>query len=459
MAFIDYINDLKSKTVAVIGVGISNIPLIEQLLAAGIDTTVHDKQTYEMLYSTLDRFSAMGIKLCLGDKYLDRIDADVIFRTPGIMPWNIAIKEAVTRGAVLTSEMEAFFELCPCEIIAITGSDGKTTTTTIISEILKREGLTVHIGGNIGLPLLCKVDQINPDDIVVLELSSFQLITMKESPNIAVVTNIAENHLDIHRDMEEYIEAKHNIIAFQDNSCRAVLNMDNSITREFARNATADISYFSSRFRVNNGVYLENGSIYQGYDGRNELIIHSRDILLPGLHNVENYMAAFAAVKGFASVDSMVDVAKTFAGVEHRIEFVRELRGVKYYNDSIASSPSRTMAGLRAFENKVILIAGGKDKGVGFEEFGDSLIDFVKVLVLTGLTAGKINEAVVNSPNYDGVPVIIMEDDFEQAVLVASEMACEGDIVILSPACTSFDRFKNFEDRGNTFKAIVNRLV
>ena len=365
---------------------------------------------------------------------------------------------AVQNGAVLTSEMEVFFDVCPCRMIGVTGSDGKTTTTSIIAELLRASGHTVHVGGNIGTPLLNQADDMQEDDFAVLELSSFQLMTMKKSPPVAVVTNITPNHLDMHLDMDEYVEAKRNILRYQSPSDTAVLNIDNEITRAFSETARANVLTFSLKRPVENGVYLDGETIYTVGGSKAEPLLETSRIYLPGIHNIENYMAAFAAVRGLVDRETYRKVAETFKGVTHRIELVRTLNGVRYYNDSIASSPTRTIAGLRSFKQKVILIAGGKDKGVPFDTLGPEIVEHVKTLVLTGLTAPKIRAAVENAPGYNGSPVILEKEDFNEAVLAAHAAAESGDIVILSPACTSFDRFKNFEERGNTFKEIVNGL-
>ena len=459
MKFQKYLDSLKGKRVAVIGAGISNTPLIEALFAAEIDTTICDRQTHDEICDAISRFVGLASQIKLGNDYLKDLEADVIFRTPGLMPWSGALREAASRGSMLTSEMEVFFDVCPCKIIAVTGSDGKTTTKSIIAELLRKEGRNVHIGGNIGAPLLCKADEMHPDDIAVVELSSFQLITMKKSPDVAVVTNISPNHLDVHRDVDEYIEAKRNIYIYQNSECRTVLNHDNEVTRGFAGNAVGEVLFFSRREKVRDGVYIDNGRIYESINGQSEIIVTADDILLPGVHNAENYMAAFSAVRGLAGRAAMVETARSFCGVPHRIELVGEFRGARYYNDSIASSPSRTIAGLLAFDRKVILIAGGKDKGIGFDELGAEIIRRVKTLVLTGLTAEKIRSAVVNASEFTGTPEIIICDEFRDAVLTAMKSAGSGDIVLLSPACTSFDRFRNFEERGNTFREIVRELM
>ncbi len=454
----EYIKSIKEKRIAVIGIGVSNTPLIELLLKNGCDVTACDKSDREKLGKAASELEEKGAKLRLGEGYLNELDADIIFRTPGMRPDLPELTEAVERGSTLTSEMEVFFEVCPSKIIAVTGSDGKTTTTTIIAELLTEEGYKVHLGGNIGTPLLSRADTMEENDIVVLELSSFQLMTMKKSPSIAVVTNLTPNHLDMHRDMQEYIEAKRNILRNQSDGDVLVLNLDDDITRGFADSARGKVRFFSRKKRVENGTFQEGGIIYKAGDGKSTPVIETSQIMLPGVHNIENYLAAFAAVHGLVSRDTCIKVAETFRGVAHRIELVRTLRGVSYYNDSIASSPNRTIAGLRSFNRKVILIAGGKDKGIPFDELGPEIIKHVETLVLTGVTAGQIRAAVEYAPGYDGRPVIIEKDDFREAVLAAHDAAADGDIVLLSPACTSFDKFKNFEERGNTFKEIVNGL-
>jgi UDP-N-acetylmuramoylalanine--D-glutamate ligase len=454
----EYVNSIKNKKIAVIGIGVSNTPLVELLLESGCDVTACDKSERAKLGDTPAALEAKGAKLRLGEDYLKDLDADIIFRTPGMRPDLPELKAAIDRGAVLTSEMEVFFDVCPCRIIGVTGSDGKTTTTTIISKLLAEEGYVVHLGGNIGTPLLSRADTMKESEIVVLELSSFQLMTMKKSPSIAIVTNLTPNHLDMHCDMEEYVEAKRNIYRYQDDKGILVLNLDSEITRGFADAAKGEVRLFSRKNRVENGTFQEGSTIFDAADGKTEPVMAASDILLPGVHNIENYLAAFAAVRGLVSRASCVRVAETFRGVAHRIELVRTLKGVRYYNDSIASSPNRTAAGLRSFSQRVILIAGGKDKGIPYDDLGPEILKHVKLLVVTGMTGGKIKQAVLDVPGYNGVPQIIEKDDFNEAVMAAHDAATDGDIVLLSPASTSFDRFKNFEERGNTYKEIVNGL-
>lgn len=456
----EYLASLKGKKAAVLGIGVSNTPLIKMLLRAGVKVTACDKNPRERLGEVADELESLGAELCLGEGYLDHLKHDVIFRTPGMRPDLPQLTAAVERGTVLTSEMEVFFEVCPCPIIAVTGSDGKTTTTTIIAKLLEAAGYNTYLGGNIGKPLLADTVGMEEGDIAVVELSSFQLMTMKRSPHIAVVTNLAPNHLDVHTSMSEYVAAKENIFRYQTAGDKVILNQDNDITRGFGAGVPAGKTMFSRRELLDPGVCVKNGAIWvNGADGTRREVLPLADILLPGEHNVENYMAAIAAVDGLVPDAVIRSFAASFGGVEHRIELVRELNGVKYYNDSIASSPSRTIAGLRSFRQKVILIAGGYDKHIPFEPLGPEIIEHVKELVLTGDTALKIGAAVENAPGYEaGKPGITVIDDFEQAVLTAHNLAQPGDIVILSPACASFDKFKNFAQRGETFKRIVHEL-
>jgi UDP-N-acetylmuramoylalanine--D-glutamate ligase len=452
----DYLDTLKGKKIAVVGIGISNRPLIELLLDAGISVTACDKREREEFDGFIEALEQRGAVCCLGEDYLEHLDGmDVIFRTPGMRPDLPQLERARAQGAEITSEMEAFFSVCPCSIIAVTGSDGKTTTTTIIAGLLKASGYRTYVGGNIGRPLLSQAGEMRPDDMVVLELSSFQLMTMGQSPDVAVITNLAPNHLDVHKDMQEYIDAKRNIFLHQSTESKLVLNADNEITASFAPEARGSVTMFSRKKALGKGVWLKDGVIV--VDSRPVLPV--KDILIPGVHNIENYMAAIAAVDGLVTDETIREYAKTFGGVEHRIELVRELNGVRYYNDSIASSPSRTIAGLRSFDQKVILIAGGYDKHIPYDVLGPEITRAVKTLILVGATGPKIKEAVMNAPDYQtGQPVILERDDLRGAVNTAYDMAQPGDVVILSPASASFDQFKNFEERGNTFKKYVEEL-
>ena len=460
MTFSEYLDSIHEKTVAVIGIGVSNRPLIEALARAGVAVTACDKKSRADLGEYGDHLEAMGVRLHLGPDYLKGLRQDIIFRTPGMRPDVPELLEAAAHGSEITSEMEVFFRVCPCPIIGVTGSDGKTTTTTIIAELLRRAGRTVHLGGNIGHPLLTEAGEMRGEDIAVLELSSFQLLTMtKQSPHIAVLTNLAPNHLDVHRDMAEYVAAKENIFTHQTAEDLAIFNADNAITRELSGRAAGAVRMFSRKEEPAEGVFLRGDAVISRRDGTERQIMTTADIRLPGVHNVENYLAAVAAVDGLVPDGTIRDFARSFGGVEHRIELVRTLRGVRYYNDSIATSPSRCIAGLRSFDRKVILIAGGYDKHIPFDVLGPEIVAHVKLLVLCGATAEKIRQAVVSAPGYaEGAPEIILAKGFREAVETASARAVEGDVVTLSPACAAFDQFANFMERGRAYKQIISEL-
>ncbi|HCC35461.1 MAG TPA: UDP-N-acetylmuramoyl-L-alanine--D-glutamate ligase [Ruminococcaceae bacterium] len=450
---------LKGKKIALCGIGISNTPLIYKFLDYGAQVTACDRRDRVLLGAAADELEAAGAALSLGEGYLDNLDAEIIFRTPG-MNYNLPeLKSARSRGVIVTSEMEVFFDLCPATLIAVTGSDGKTTTTTLISEMLKAQGKRVFLGGNIGRPLLPEIEKMRPGDYAAVELSSFQLISMRRSPQVAVITNIAPNHLDVHRDMDEYVDAKKNIILHQNAFSRAVLNADNPLTRSLADQTRGQTLLFSRLRPLEAGAYLDGDSVMMALQGRAEKVMERGDIRLPGVHNLENYLAAITAVWGYAEIPAIKKVAREFAGVPHRIEYVRTVGGVKYYNDSIATSPTRTIAGLGAFDQRLIVIAGGYDKRIPFEPLAGPVCEKVKLLILTGATSGKIEAAVKSHPAYDPlVTRIVYAQDLPDAVRIAHETAIDGDIVTLSPACASFDKYKNFEARGSHFKELVAAL-
>lgn len=466
MKLSEYKNHIKNKRVSVVGLGVSNVPLIEFLHGCGAVITARDKKPVEELGEAGEKLKSLGVRLVCGDGYLSDIDDDVIFRSPGIRYDIPEFTDAVSRGAVISSEMELFFELCPCDIIGITGSDGKTTTTTVTSLILKKQAeldgskRKIYLGGNIGTPLIGYVEEIKPDDLCVVELSSFQLHTMTRSPHIAAITNITPNHLNWHTDMREYIDAKTNIFTHQSASDRVVLNYENDVTAELAEKAKGTVYFFSSKRTPpsDNAVYEENGVIYLKENGVPEKIMETADIRLVGRHNVENYMTAIALTAGYVTPEAVSGVAREFNGVEHRLEFVRELDGVKYYNGSIDSSPTRTIAALSCFDTPVVVILGGYDKNLDYEPLCEPLYKHAHTAVLTGQNAEKIYKALCDH----GIPEdfeMIKEPDFEAAVYAAKNAARPGDTVILSPAAASFDRFKNFEERGKIYKSIVQSFA
>lgn len=459
MDYKQFFSKISGKRIAVCGIGVSNTPLIEDFLDGGARVIVCDRRTREMVGPLADELEAKGAELRLGENYLKNLEVDIIFRTPGMNYYLPELVKARENGIAVTSEMEVFFEVCPATIFAVTGSDGKTTTTTLIAKMLEAEGHRVHVGGNIGKPLLPRIAEIKPEDYVVVELSSFQLISMRKSPDVAVVTNVAPNHLDVHKDMDEYINAKKNILLHQNAFSRTVLNDDNDITRSFGAEVRGQYMHFSMKAPVSNGAWLaEDGTIYMAYRRMIAPILTTDDIALMGRHNIENYLAAISAVWGYAGADSILKVAREFKGVEHRIELVRTLDGVKYYNDSIGTSPTRTIACLEAFDKKLILIAGGYDKHIPFEPLAPYINEKVKTLILTGPTAQKIEDAVKNDKSYNGSVEVIHSSSMEESVNIAHQKAKEGDIVALSPACASFDAYPNFAARGNDFKKFVNNL-
>ena len=440
------------RKIAVLGLGVSNRPLVRMLLEAGCHVTGCDRTTRESLDQEVLDLETQGCVLKVGEGYLDGLEADLVFRTPGMHPNNPALAALRDGGAEVTSEMEIFFECCPCTILAVTGSDGKTTTTTLVSEMLKAAGKTVWLGGNIGTPLLPLCRQMKEEDFAVVELSSFQLMDMQRSPHVAVVTNLAPNHLDVHKDMEEYIWAKENLFRFQNENDVLILNADNEITAGFKGNGETK---FFSRKKQTNGVWEENGTVYRN----GKALMETSDILIPGEHNIENYMAAILAVEGLVEDETIRQVAKTFGGVEHRIELVRIKDGVRYYNDSIASSPTRTIAGLKSFPEKVLLIAGGYDKHIPYDVLGPEICTHVKKLFLGGATGPQIRAAVENAPEYrPGCPEIVDCGDFTSAVRAAVAAAQSGDVVLMSPASAAFDQFKNFMVRGDYFKKMIMEL-
>lgn len=452
----EFCSYIKNKKTAVVGLGISNTPLAYFLLRLGAEVTVRDSMTEEQLGDVAKELKKAGAKFICGEHYLENRTEEIIFKAPGIRYDLPFFEEARKQGAVVTSEMELFFDLCPCKIIGITGSDGKTTTTTLVGKILKEAGKKVYVGGNIGVPLLSDVFDMSEKDFAVVELSSFQLHTMKKSPDVAIITNITPNHLNFHTDMNEYIEAKKNIYRFND-KVKLILNYENEETRKIGKENEKQTCFFSSYSDASKeaAIVLENGQILH----RGTPILSASEIKIPGRHNIENYMAAILATEDYVLPEHIRKVAVTFGGVEHRIELVRELDGVKYYNSSIDSTPARTEAALKCFPEKVIAICGGYDKNIPFEPLAKTLCEHTKKVILTGATAEKIYNALTNSEFYHpGNPEIYCISDFSEAVKKAKLCAEKGDVVILSPACASFDAFKNFEARGNTFKKIVNQF-
>ena len=454
--FKDFKKFIAGKKVGVVGIGVSNIPLINFLLDLGAVVTAFDKKTKEELGEVATDFNNKGVKLELGEGYLDNLNGfDVVFKTPSMRIDSESLVKVKKEGTYITSEMEEFVRYTKGKVYGITGSDGKTTTTTIISKLLEEQGYKTWVGGNIGTPLFSQIEKINKDDRVVLELSSFQLMTMTEEIDVAICTNVAPNHLDMHKDMQEYIDAKKNVFLYQNSNELLVINGENEITREFKKEAKGIVKEFSSKREMMDGAYYKDGRLY--LEGKE--VCKKDDIVIKGMHNVENYLAAFIATKEDVSIETMKKVAESFAGVEHRCELVREIDGVKYYNDSIASSPTRTLAGLKAFGEKVIVIAGGYDKHIPFEPLAYEGYPYIKELILLGATKDKIKAVFDKLEQEKGIKTNIkMVESLEEAVKIAKNIAKAGDIITLSPACASFDMYPNFMVRGNKFKDIVKEL-
>ena len=456
-------NLIKGKKVAFIGAGVSHKRCIEQFVELGAQVTLCDqKKSLEDFGAYAHTLRRLHVRLSLGEHYTDGFAGqDIIMRTPGYEYYKPELQAALQGGTKVTSEVELFFELCPCEIVAVTGSDGKTTTTTLISKMFEAAGRKVFLGGNIGAALLPQLADVTPEAVAVVELSSFQLISMRVSPKVAVVTNVTPNHLDHHKDMQEYIDAKRNILLWQVPPCRAVLGFENEISRGMQKDCKGEQVWFTRLHETDKGAFLRESddTLCYAENGVVTPILPRAEVKLRGLHNVENLLAAIAAVWGRVPVEAMRQVGSTFTGVEHRIEPVRTLDGVTYYNDSIASSPTRTIAGLRSFNQKIILIAGGYDKKIPYEPLAPEILAHVKTLVLMGATGPRIEKAVCEQPDFAASGLTIQHaDTMQHAVELARAAAQPGDIIILSPASASFDLYPNFEVRGREFKKIVNAL-
>lgn len=452
---------IRFRKVAVIGLGVSNLPLLEYLYNKKAQVTVFDERTLEEIpEETINKINTYEFDTFFGKNCLENLNGfNVIFRSPSCLPTRPELQKEADRGAIVTTEVEMLMEMCPCKIIGVTGSDGKTTTTSLINAILQHAGYKTFLGGNIGTPLFTKLPEMEPNDIVVLELSSFQLMNMNISPDIAVITNITPNHLNIHKDYQEYIDAKKCIFKNQKENGILILNYDNDITRECSKEANGKVIFFSSKTKLDSGFIVDDDIIKECNDGIRKHILNTDEVILRGNHNFQNIATALAATKTLVDTDVTVEAIKKFRPVEHRIEFVREIDGVKWYNDSASSSPTRTISGLNAFKENIILIAGGYDKNLEYEPLAKPVIDKVSTLILIGQTAEKIYDVVKNESEKENKKINInMCDTLEQTIEIAKKSAKKGDVVLFSPASASFDMFKNFADRGNKFKDLVNKI-
>ncbi len=464
-------NYINGRSCAVLGLGVSNLPLVRLLCREGVDVTIYDKCSPEQLGDEAVALRDAGVRFIVSDKNFDGIAERLIFRSPGIRPDTRGIREAIQGGAELISEMELFLKLTDARTFAITGSDGKTTSTTLTGLFMERVSRT-YVGGNIGTPLLDKCEQMTKTDNAVLELSSFQLMTLGDAPERVAITNVSPNHLDWHTGMDEYITAKKNIIGKR--TRRLTTNADCAHTLDIAYENDIDgmeIVLFSSTkssyseiFRAPfshakaYAIYLRDGYIRVS-DGENEQkVLEACRIKLPGKHNIENYMTAIGLTFGDVPFEIYLDIAETFGGVEHRLEWVRALDGVDYYNSSIDSSPTRTAAALSALaDRRIVLVCGGYDKKIPYAPLAEAICGHggIHTVVLTGATGKKIGEEI-DKLNAGGTIAKSYVADFSEAIARARTCAKQGDCVLLSPASASFDAFKNFAERGNTFKKIVN---
>ena len=452
---------IRFRKVAVIGLGVSNIPLLDYLHEKKAEVTVFDEKTIEEIPKEIvNKITEYSFSFSLGKNYLKKLkDFALIFRAPSCLPTVPELEQEANRGAIVTTEIEMLMEMCPGKIIGVTGSDGKTTTTSLINHILKQAGYSTYLGGNIGIPLFTKLNLMRPEDIIVLELSSFQLMGMQVSPNISVITNITPNHLNIHKDYEEYINAKKNIFKYQNEEDTLILNYDNEITRNCEKEAKGKTIFFSSKEKLDNGYIVDEDKIKECEDKLRKHLLDTNDLFLKGVHNYENICAAIAATSSLVDMDTIVTAVKSFHPVSDRIEFVRNIDGVDWYNDSASSSPTRTIAGLNAFKEEIVLIAGGYDKNLDYTPIAKPIIDKVKTLVLMGQTSGKIFDVVKQELEKENKTLdIYMCEDINSAIQTANKNAKSGQIVLFSPASASFDMFKNAVERGKIFKKLVNEL-
>ena len=452
---------IRFRKVAVIGLGVSNMPLLEYLYEKKAQVTVFDERTMDEIPSeTINKINTYEFSYSFGKNCLEKLNGfNIIFRSPSCLPTRTELQKETERGAIVTTEVEMLMEMCPCKIVGVTGSDGKTTTTSLINAILKKAGYKTFLGGNIGTPLFTKLPEMEPNDIVVLELSSFQLMNMHISPDIAIITNITPNHLNIHKDYQEYIDAKKCIFKNQNEKGILILNYDNDITRECAKEANGNVVFFSSKVKLDNGFIVDGNIIKECNDKVRKHILNTDEVILRGNHNFQNIATALAATKTLVDTDIAVQAIKEFKPVEHRIEFVKEIDGVKWYNDSASSSPTRTISGINAFKENIILIAGGYDKNLEYEPLAKPVVDKVSTLILIGQTAEKIYDVVKNESEKENKKInIYMCDTLEQTIEIAKKSAKKGDVVLFSPASASFDMFKNFADRGHKFKDLVNKI-
>ena len=434
---------LVGKKIAIIGLGVSNMPLLDYFKDIDCEVSIFNEGDINV------DLSNYNYKVYTGSDCLNNlVGFDIIFRSPSCLPNRPEIIAEKERGCYVTTEIEEVIKLSPSKIIGVTGSDGKTTTTTLIDLILRENGYRTFLGGNIGTPLFTKIKDMKEEDVVVLELSSFQLMNMEVSPSISVITNITPNHLDKHTDFEEYVEAKKSI--YKNSDGILVINNDNEVTKRIESNR--EVRCFS-RYNKTNCFYVLDGIIYFN----DKKVFDTSKLRIRGVHNHENICACMSAIYDMVDIDKSFDAISKFSGVEHRLEFIREINGVKWYNDSVSSSPTRTIAGLNSYNEEIVLIAGGYDKNLDYTPIARPILDKVKVLILFGNTKKKIYDAVTGMKTNEDIEIYLC-NSLDEVVNKAYEISKSGQVVLFSPASASFDMFKNFADRGIQFKDKVNEL-
>lgn len=461
---IEFNTYLKGHSVALVGLGVSNIPLIDYLHDVGAIVTVFDIKPIEYIdRSIIEKIIKYGMEYYFGPDYLDELDEfDVIFRSPTVFPTQPDIMREARRGAIVTTEVEMFIELCPCKVIGVTGSDGKTTTASLIYEILKQSGYNVYLGGNMGAPLFSKIYDIKPDDIVVLELSSYQLMDMKISPNISIITNLSSFSNKLHSSYEEYIQATKKIFENQTSEDTVILNYDCEVSKDLAIDAPGKVIFYSSNNKIPNGYLVDGDIIKTCENGLRKHLMDTKKMILKGTHNFENATAAYIATKDFVDTDNQIKIINNFEGVPHRLEIAKELPNrIIWYNDSASEYPNRTIAALNSFPGRnIILIAGGHDKKLDYTELGKEIVKHCNGAVLLSQTSDKIAKSIEKS-------LVGAKKDFElnrcttlyEAVNIAKRMSKTGDIILFSPASSSLDSFKNYVERGEIFKGLVKEIV
>ena len=457
------LKNLQNQKVGILGLGEENIALAYFLVAQGIDITICDQKSREELgqyYEKMENLSSQ-VQFQLGANYLENLEKfNIIFRTPGLPYLNSKIQKAKNVGVIISSEIKLFFDLCPCPIVGVTGTKGKGTTTTLIAEILKWKSeirnpkSEIYLGGNIGTSPISFLEKLTSDDIVVLELSSFQLQDMERSPHIAVVLDIKIDHLDYHQSRTEYIESKINIVKYQTKNDFTVVNADYLTSFEFGAESLSKTYWFSRRKSVDEGCFVKENQIVLRINNEDIPICKTDEIILKGEHNLENICAAVTASKlAGADSESIKTVVKSFKGLEHRLEFVRNFNEINFYNDSFSTTPDTTIAAIKSFKTPIILLVGGSEKNADYSELGQTIKNStVKNIISIGQTAPKIIKAI--GENH----VIKITDNIlsmEEAVKLALELGQKNDVVILSPASASFDRYKNYKERGEIFKKVV----